>query len=107
MFISTVEELPDDLALRVLFNAIEVTNAIKICRSTLGDAFRQSEDEERQKAMDRLARIASQHMTPDGDQANAVIGARLSTTTAELKDGMYMMMTWYGTPAFVYDRNPQ
>jgi|GEM_PF-1227754 len=107
MFISTTEKLPDDLVLRVVFDVIQVTSAIKVCRSALGDTLRQSEDEERQKAMDRLARIASDHRTPDGDQANAVIGVRLSTTTVELKDGMYMMMTWYGTPAFVYDRNPQ
>lgn len=106
MLVSTTDHLPDGVSVITLFSVIGLTTTIKLTRG-LSDIFRESPDSERAKALDNLAQSATGFTDANGNQANAIIGVRVSTTTASFEDGLYMFMTWYGTPAIVDDTSGQ
>lgn len=106
MLVSSTDHLPEGVSVLTLFSVIEVTSSIKLSRG-FSDMFHASPDTEHARALDNLTHLATGYVDANGNKANAIIGVRASTATASFKDGTYMLITWYGTPAIVHDNSGQ
>ena len=85
----TTDSAPDGWKIERILTMIQLTTRIKVTDSGL-------RSEECQEALDMLADSAP-------DEANAVIGIRVTSSTLTIEDTVYLYLTYIGTPAIIVE----
>lgn len=91
MLLLSTETLPENCSIKEMYPMVQLTRAIEVSSKGLIRGFLDRDRNEYQEALDQLASCAP----PD---ANAIIGIKATSSTQQFKDGIYLYLTYIGTP---------
>ncbi|MBU2711102.1 hypothetical protein [Zooshikella harenae] len=89
----TTEELPSCYRIKHMYNMVQITRAVEISKKGLIRGFLERKRNEYEETLDELMLMAPEN-------ANAIIGIRVSTTTQQYAKATYLYITYIGTPVF-------
>ena len=91
MLLLTTDHIPGGHEITLAYSMIETTYRIQISEKGIVKALLARGGNEHQDALDHLAKQA-----PAG--ANAIVGIKVSTAAQAFGDGVFLYMTYIGTP---------
>lgn len=91
MLLLTTQSLPEGLVIKETFTMVLVNKAIEVSNKGIIRGLLERSRNEYQEALDFLATQAPQ-------EANAIIGIQISTTTQQFPNGTFLYLTAIGTP---------
>lgn len=91
MLLLTTPSLPEGFVVKEAFTMVLVTMAIEVSNKGIIRGLLERNRNEYQEALDFLVRQAPQ-------EANAIIGIQVSTSTQQFSNGTFLYLTAVGTP---------
>jgi len=91
MLLLTTSSLPDGLVVKEAFTMVLINKAIEVSNKGVLRGLLEKDRNEYQEALDFLASQAPQ-------DANAIIGIQISTSTQQFSNGTFLYLTAVGTP---------
>lgn len=92
MLLLTTETLPPGCIVTKVFSMIQITHAIEVSQKGWWRSITEASRDQYQEAYDRLAAAAPR-------EANAILGIRATTACQAFGNGMFLYLTYIGTPA--------
>ena len=96
MYTSTIETLPNNRVIEDSYPMLEMGYMIRLTNKTLFQKSKDGEVSNRQEALNDFISQAPQ-------EANAIIGIRVSVTTQSFKDANFMYIIYSGTPVRIVE----
>jgi len=96
MYTSTIETLPHNQIIEESYQMLEMGYMIRLTNKKLFQKSKDGEVLNRQEALDDFISKAPQ-------EANAIIGIRLSLTTQSFDEGNFMYIIYSGTPVKIVE----
>ncbi|WP_114193329.1 hypothetical protein [Edaphovirga cremea] len=97
MLTLSTDVIPEIYRITNVHGFIEYTHRIEISNKGLIRNFTERNRNEHQEAYEAFVRSA-------GNQGNVIYGVKISTSTAQFKEGIYLYITYYGTLATIEER---
>lgn len=98
MLVLSTDVIPDIYEINDVHGFIEYTHRIEISNKGLIRNFTERNRNEHQEAYDGFVKSV-------GNEGNIIYGVKISTSTAQFKEGTYLYITYYGTLATVSEKN--
>lgn len=105
MDVFTTETLPAGWRVVEVGSMITNRRSIQISQKGLLQSIVDRNRNEDQEAYDGFVAHAQNVRCPSGQMANAVIGTRISTSTAQFSEGTMLIVTYYGTAVRIEPQN--
>lgn len=90
----TTENLPEGTVVQQVFGMIQFTGAVEVSKKGMLRGFLERKRNEYQEVVDAFVSAAP-------EEANAILGVQVSTSTQQFSNGTFMYITYTGTPAIL------
>jgi regulator of nucleoside diphosphate kinase len=92
--IFTTENLPENITVKELFGMVQVTGTVEISKKGFIRGLIERKKDEYQEIMDTFVNNCP-------NEANAILGVRISTSSQQFDNGTFIYLTYVGTPAII------
>lgn len=90
----TTENLPEGCIVRETFGMIQVTGTVEVSNKGIIRGMLQRNKNEYQEVIDSFVESAP-------DEANAILGVQIATSSQQFSNGTFLYVTYIGTPAII------
>ena len=90
----TTENLPEGCIVKETFGMIQVTGTVEVSSKGMIRGMLQRNKNEYQEVIDSFADSAP-------DEANAILGVQIATSSQQFSNGTFLYVTYIGTPAII------
>lgn len=90
----TTENLPEGCIVKETFGMIQVTGTVEVSNKGIIRGMLQRNKNEYQEVIDSFVDSAP-------DEANAILGVQIATSSQQFSNGTFLYVTYIGTPAII------
>lgn len=96
MILLTTTQLPEGKVIKTAYSLIYAQRAIKISTKGIFEAIATRGKNEYDEALSHFSSLAP-------NEANAIVGVQISTSTQQFSDGTFLYLSIVGTPVYCED----
>ncbi len=96
-YIFTTENLPENIIVKELFGMVQTTGIVEISKKGFIRGLIEGKKNEYQKVINAFVNNCP-------NEANAILGVQISTSSQQFNNGTFIYVTYIGTPAIIEEK---